>query len=272
MPGWEGIDNLVEPRVRNRGEVVLANLAAGVYSLTRKKDARVGDLGRSSLCNGRRSRSRRARRRPPVRRDRAPSIAGRIEGLDRDKYPGAFVVRPPGNATGNPFARDEMLLPIFDFTTARPDATFATERLLPGHYTVVVDVYAPPPQRNGRLGGGLDAPVLVGTAKVTVPAEGKPEAVVIAPAARWRRGRSRLRNWKPGQIRIQTRGRDRRVSQSRRRWIVMGLIGIGLLAAGAGVRPGRRRRRTPRRRGESRSSPSARVGRGGREPGPGRGR
>ena len=193
----------------------------GAYELTRQKDRQpLGGMGlsqRSAIAG--RSRSSRARRRPRPSwpRPAAPSLSGRPwEDFDRDTLPGRLhpSVRH-ADATGDPFdTKNLMKQPTYDFT-----ATAAVLRMhflpnacrLPGVDTVVAEVYAPPASATLASGTGINAPRprRLPRPGSSIPAEGKPEAVVVAARARWRWGRSRLRNWKPGQIRIQTRGRDR---------------------------------------------------------------
>ncbi len=179
MPGWEQIDNLREPSAKNPGEVTLDAVAPGSYELTRQKFQKANGNTYNRLCD---------RRTVEVKagetavssfvRDRGAIVEGTIEGFDPANAPGTLVTVKDGQATGKPFAIREMSLPTFDFLTVKADGHFSTERLMPGEYTIVVEVFIPKP-RDGAFRSGIDAPDFFGSAKVTVPAQGKPGPVAI---------------------------------------------------------------------------------------------
>ncbi len=173
IAGWEGIDNIREPRVANGKSRTLLNLAPGKYTITRSKNVKLDDMGIGAMLDRQNFTIAPGGAAEAVFvRDRGAAITGRAEWPGRDTSPGALVSINTADSKDNPlFAR-------FDATKTGPGGVFTTERLLPGEYTVTVQAYLPEP-KGGRFSTGLRAPAFVGSAKVTVPAKGQPEAVVI---------------------------------------------------------------------------------------------
>ncbi len=180
MPDWKGAVSCVQnPTAKNQGEVVLKNMAPGVYDVIRMKPLRVGDSGTDAFCDrcdvtlepGKTTTLQ------FVRKKGSP-IEGKVVGLERTGATGAFVfVRSP-KVTGDPQAHDEWRLPIYDGVTSAKDGRFKTALIEPGQYKIVAHAYEPEPRGMG-ISTGWRLPAYVGTAKVTVPEDGPPPRVQI---------------------------------------------------------------------------------------------
>ncbi|MDB5352667.1 MAG: hypothetical protein JWN86_3914 [Planctomycetota bacterium] len=173
IPEWLGIDNIRKPRQANGTTQTLANLAPGAYEITRSKQVRLSSMGFGSMLDRQRIVIRPGGAAEAVfARDRGAAITGRVDLPDRDKSAGVHLFVKKADDNDYPFGT------VFESMKAEPDGTFTTERLLPGDYKVIVQAYRPEPE-DQRFVTGLRGADLTGSAKVTVPATGKPEAVVI---------------------------------------------------------------------------------------------
>lgn len=173
VPGWEEIRHVRLLRQPNGTNRTLANLAPGVYSITRTKSVQIGDSGFGAMLDRQRITIEPGGAAEAVFiRKTGAAITGRVEWPGREASDGAFVTVKPGKVTDDP------LQPKFDATKTAPDGSFSTERLPPGDYTIAVQAYIPRP-KDGPLYTGSRAPEYVGTAKVTVPAGGAPKPVTI---------------------------------------------------------------------------------------------
>jgi hypothetical protein len=101
-------------------------------------------------------------------------IIGQLTGLPKDRLKGAFVCVTQAEAAGNRRGPGEWTLTTFDAVTADDEGRFTTARISPGTYTVVAESYE---ELGARV--GVQLPDFIGTATVTVLAEGKPPAVSI---------------------------------------------------------------------------------------------
>jgi beta-lactamase regulating signal transducer with metallopeptidase domain len=177
--GWDRLDNIRRPTAPNGGGVVLSDLTPGVYSLTRSRALRVGDMGQDVLCDRRTITVESGKdAETTFVRDRGQRVSGQVVGLDLERVTGAFIYVRPAEATGDPRAGDRWEMPTFDALTCGPNGRFRTGRLSPGEYTVVAEVYLPEAPEQRRL-SGLRVADLVGTAKVRVPEEGAAPEVRI---------------------------------------------------------------------------------------------
>jgi hypothetical protein len=142
--GWAGADNVREPKVANRGRLVLENVTPGTYDIScLKKNLRVGDRVVTLLCD---------RRSVVVESGKAAEVAfvhdsgtpveGAITGLKELNLTGAFVLAKPGDETKqgrpSPFAE---LGRYVEALTCNAAGRFQTPRLLPGTYTIVAEGY-----------------------------------------------------------------------------------------------------------------------------------
>jgi hypothetical protein len=180
MEGWK---QFVDARryldVPNPGEPTFAGLTAGSYDLARTKDLRVGDRGQGVFLD------RRTITLEPgktavadfVRKGGHP-IVGQLTGLKDTGVAGAFIFVKDGKATGDPRKTDEWKLPMFDADICAVDGQFKTETLSPGEYMVIAEAYKPEDRSLG-FRSGWRLPDFLGTAKVTVRAEGPPPQVRI---------------------------------------------------------------------------------------------
>jgi len=180
MPGWKGVLRSVQnPTAKNQGEVVLKNMTPGVYDVIRTKSLRVGNGGRGVFCD-RRDVTLKPGKTTTIQfvRKRGHPIEGELVGLEHTQVPGAYVyVRPP-EATGDPEARDEWKLPIFDGVVCVRGGKFKTALIEPGQYKIVAHAYEPE-RPGGGFSTGWRLPAYVGTAMVRVPADGPPPPVRI---------------------------------------------------------------------------------------------
>ena len=182
MPGWSGINSENNHKVANGKTLTLANLPPGTFWITRTKRTTVANRTFSAMLD---------RQKITIKpggeaeaafvRETGEAVTGTVEGLDPEKIEGALVRIKPATITADP------LDPTFDETGVGPGGAFATDRLAPGEYTIVVSAYAKPDPNAQRRFTGIERPALTGTAKVTVPKVGRPKPVTIAmkpPAAK----------------------------------------------------------------------------------------
>ncbi len=170
---WVGVNNDHMPKLMNGGSLTLTNLAPGPYSITRTKKVQIGQMGFSTMLDRQRIVLKPGGKAEAIFvRDRGAALSGKIEMPDREKYEGAIVSVKPAEGSNDP------LKPKFDSVKMEANGTFRTDKLMPGEYTVSVQAYEPePPQAQFRT--GRRGPSLVGSIKVTVPAEGAPKPVTI---------------------------------------------------------------------------------------------
>ena len=123
------------------------------------------------------------------------SISGTIAGLEGSSVGNAFITVTTANAAFDPRLPAILRSPAFDFFASEPGGVFKTDRLKPGIYTVIVEVYLPGPDaakavlvagdqvttsEGGDLAaGGFPFPAMVGSAKVAVPETGNVEGVKV---------------------------------------------------------------------------------------------
>jgi hypothetical protein len=176
MEGWKQfVDARKYLDAPNPGDATFAGLTAGSYDLARVKELRVGDLGKGVFLDRRTItlESGKPATAEFVRKGGHP-IVGQLTGLKDTGVAGAFITVKDGKATGDPRKFDDAKLPVFDADICAVDGQFKTETLVPGEYLVVAEAYGPD---TGRL--GMRLPDFLGTAKVTVRAEGPPPQVRI---------------------------------------------------------------------------------------------
>jgi hypothetical protein len=185
MPGWESFESMRELTADIRGKLVLENLTPGQYELTREKTLRGAAMVTTVYCDRRRITVTAGKGvESDFVRDQGTTVTGQVPGMEELGVPEAFLfVRPP-ETTGDPRNVQNAFGPLFDALMVGPDGKFTTERLLPGEYTLTAEAYRPEKPRAGGQGGverlgGLPLPDFVGVVKVTVPKEGKAEAVVL---------------------------------------------------------------------------------------------
>ncbi len=180
MPGWKGVVRSVQnPTAKNQGEVVLKNMTPGVYDVIRSKSLRFGIGGREAFCD-RCDVTLKPGKTTTIEfvRKRGHPIDGELVGLEHTLVPGAYVyVRPP-EATGDPEARDEWRLPIFDGVACVRGGKFKTALIEPGQYKIVAHAFEPEPPGVG-FNTAWRLPAYVGTAMVRVPEDGPPPPVRI---------------------------------------------------------------------------------------------
>jgi len=176
MPEWKGVatsERLIE--CENGKDVTVSDLTPGEYDVCRLIERlRVGDLGRSAMCDRNLNLNIAQTATLEFVRPKGSAVSGQVLGLKEANLPGAFVQVRPESVTGNPRAKDEWKLTVFDALTTGPDGQFKTSRIAPGTYMVTAEAYG---RDNGRSGWRL--PSLVGKTKVVVPETGQAEPVRI---------------------------------------------------------------------------------------------
>jgi hypothetical protein len=171
MPEWKGVGTITrKPLIANGRELVVTDLAPGVYDFARTKDLRTGDSGRGVFCDRRgiTLEAGKAVAADFVRKAGQPIIS-EVVGLKEAGLPGAFIYVKSPQATGNPRATDEWKLPIYDALTCDAEGKFKTETISPGEYAVIAEAYAPEPA-GGPFRTGLRLPSFIGRANLIVPA------------------------------------------------------------------------------------------------------
>ena len=184
MEGWKGLSDSRQYThliVANPGESVLGNLTPGPYDLSRKKDLRVGDYGMGLFYDHRdiTLEAGKTLEADFVRKAGQP-ILGQVVGLKDISVAGAFIFIKPAATTDDQRKGDAFWNTIFDVLTCGVEGQFKTEPIPPGEYTVLAHAYKKP----DNLQSGERLPDYLGTAKVTVRAEGPPPQVRIEMKAR----------------------------------------------------------------------------------------
>jgi hypothetical protein len=177
---WKGVvESVQEIEIPNGGEVVLNNLAPGTYDLARVKTIYVGGFGQGAFC-GRRDVTLEPGQSVEAGcvRSVGHPITGQVVGLGGAGVNGAFLFVREAEVTGNPLNRDEWKMVTFDAQAVDVEGHFKTEHVAPGTYTLVVYAYKPE-DRSGPRHSGERLPDLIGSAKVTVEADRRPEPVRI---------------------------------------------------------------------------------------------
>lgn len=181
--GWRVHEEHEPIVVQNGGFTKVDDLRPGIYDLARLKatkhlDRRMNLGGKTFLCDRRdvelapgETTTVRFRR-----EDDARPITGRVTGLPDDSpYTLTVAVRTAG-ATGDPRSDEEARLRTYDALSCWPDKPFTTAPIPPGRYTLVAVAYRPLKNPSQH---GLVLPDFLGTADVTVPAEGNVPEVEI---------------------------------------------------------------------------------------------
>jgi hypothetical protein len=177
--GWDAAQNVREPKVANKGRLVLENLTPGTYDLARMKyNLLVGDMILHQACERRNAvvESGKTAEVAFVRESGAP-VEGEVAGLKGLKLPGAYVLVNLGDEAkeGRP---DRFAEKRVEAVTCNDTGGFKTPRLLPGTYTIVAEAYAPlTPEQRGRTGWRV--PDYRAFAVVTVPKDGPAPKVRI---------------------------------------------------------------------------------------------
>jgi len=180
MEGWKQfVDARKYLDAPNPGDATFGGLTPGTYDLSRTKELRVGDLGKGVFLDRRTITLESAKTTLAefVRKGGHP-ITGQLTGLQHTNVAGAFIFVKDGKASGDPRKSDDAKLPMFDADICAVDGQFKTETLAPGQYTVAAEAYKPE-DRTGSMRTGWRLPDYLGTAKVTVRAEGPPPQVRI---------------------------------------------------------------------------------------------
>ena len=182
MPGWSGVNSEVTHKVANGKPLTLANLPPGTYWITRTKRTKVGNREYSAMLDRQKITLKPSGESETLFvRQTGAAVTGKVEGIDPQTIDGVLLRVHPAKV-----ADDDRFPPAFDQTGVGPDGAFATDRLAPGDYTIMVSAYAKQ-NLNGPLFTGIERPALTGTAKITVPNEGAPKPVTITlkpPAVR----------------------------------------------------------------------------------------
>ena len=174
MPGWKGVNSEVNHNVANGKTLTLANLPPGTYWITRTKKATVGNRGFSGMLDRQKITIKPGGEAEALFvRKTGAAITGKVEGIDPVKIDGVLVRIHPAKV-----AADDLFPPAFDQVAVGPDGAFATDRLAPGDYTVIVSAYTKT-DPNAPQFSGKERPTFTSTAKVTVPKEGAPKPVTI---------------------------------------------------------------------------------------------
>ena len=174
--GWKGATDACQmARVANPGEVVIDNLAPGVYDFRRtiNLETRGGRGMRSRSC-GRRDITLRPGETQVVRfvRDKGQRVRGEIQGLPEGSSDALITVSPLGDP-GKTGKREP-----FDWVSCERDGSFVTPLLAPGEYRLTASVHAPPKPR-GDASWRIPTPDDVGAVNVTIKESGPPVEVRI---------------------------------------------------------------------------------------------
>lgn len=184
--GWEGVENLRYPTVKQNGELVLDNMPPGLYEVIREKKFNFKSFGTGAFLDRRQVTIEAGKTVTSdfIRKSGAP-VTGQVVGLDRDDVQKA---KPTGVIVGIHRKGDEResLAPKFDEVALDPfdksgkpsDGSFKTETIPPGEYQVSVAVFIEEtPEQRHRT--GIIPPGFEGEATVTVPEQGAPPPVKI---------------------------------------------------------------------------------------------
>ena len=181
MDGWTGLAECVRNvNVPNKGEIVLTGLTPGLYDLARIRHLRSYDSGMDAFCDRKLDLALEAGTTTVMDfvRNNGQPILGLVTGVPDDRLKGVFVHVRDERVTGDPknFS-NEWQLATYDGVVTNDQGNFITSRIESGTYTVVAKAYPVPIESGFRT--GIQLPDYVGTARVTVPEEGKLDMVRI---------------------------------------------------------------------------------------------
>lgn len=162
MPGWKGVNSEVTHNVVNGKTSTLANLPPGTYWITRTKKTNIPGRGFSAMLDRQKIALKPGGEAEAVFvRKTGAAVTGKVEGMDPEKIDGAVVRIHPAKV-----AADDLFPPALDQVAVGSGGAFATDRLAPGDYMVIVSAYA---KQDANAGGrlGFERPALTATVKVT---------------------------------------------------------------------------------------------------------
>jgi hypothetical protein len=180
-----GIDGPDWPRLiaRNGSHATIEGLAPGKYGVFRSKYVFISEQGRQAgldqqIVSVEPGRTESVHFTRPAG---GRSIEGEITGLPGTDIAGTFVRVKPARAAELP-EREALRLPALDLVAASA-GRFRTEKLPPGEYLITAETYGYGPSRSQKIDGmvvvstGVNLPMYVGSAKVTILGETEPSLV-----------------------------------------------------------------------------------------------
>ena len=169
--------------LKNGETLELTDLEPGNYQVARRRLLEIGRVGDEILRNStyfdRRPFALAAgeTKRIDITRPNGKPVTGRVARMKDLRVERAIVYACSDNAT-DAESPSRLDVTIFDVQPCDEDGAFVTERLSPGDYVLIVKGYtAIPPEVLSRTGD--IPPRYVGTARVTVPETGEPQAVEV---------------------------------------------------------------------------------------------
>ena len=160
-------------KIPNGEGMILRNLPPATYQITRYRLVRTGMMGMGRMLDRQRIKIESGKT-TTVRfiRPDGQRVSGVVLGLKDTNVNEALIRVIPERKPGKENPTDRLFMDIeLDARATNGEGRFTTEKLPPGRYEVLADVYVPLTGA-ARFSTGIPRPRYVGTAKLTVPESG----------------------------------------------------------------------------------------------------